>query len=368
MIKENSLPELKSSLYSRALPNGDLVLICTPHEPVLLPKPSPFQRGLLLVLDGGSDVDDIVRRLNGRGIDCSKRQVLEELNRLDEKLLLEDRSEEVAPPGDGAGQAGRYDRQMLFFAGRRKRGTAYSIEAQRRLANTHLAVFGLGGFGSHVLYQAVSLGIGCITAVDFDTVALTDLSRQCLYREQDVGRPKTDCAAERCRKLNGSMEYRFVRRKIASANDFVGLLKDVDLAVLAADSPREEIFEWMNAASYRMNTPVLYSLGVLQTFMLIGPLVVPGRTACLECAMPESYANPEDPVALHINGRHRHGVVVPTVMMATGIMMFEALKHLTGVEACRLYDRRLRLDLRTYETDFQEIARREECPYCGKGC
>lgn len=359
-----SRPELKRTLYCLAHAGGDLVIVCTPHEPVVLRSPSDVLKHLLTLLDGSRSVRQLREQLQQLGLTCTEAEVLDKLSRLDALLLLEDRTDESEESRVARDESNRYHRQMLFLAAAQSGGTAFSAEAQRRLSRTHLAVLGLGGFGSHIVYQAALMGFGKITAVDFDVAKSSDLNRQCLYAVSDVGRKKADAAADRCQQLNASVDYRFLDRRITGADDLTAVLEGVDLGILSADTPREKIFSWMNEAAYALGVPVLYALGILQTCFRVGPLVMPGQTACFDCSMAGRELVTGDPVAGFINGRNRGGVIVPTIMMATGLMMFEALKHLTGFAECALYNRRLLVDLNTYATRFEPFERRQECPYC----
>ena len=110
--------------------------------------------------------------------------------------------------------------------------------------------------------------------------------------------------------------------------------------------------------------PVLYTLGVTRHNLLIGPIVIPGRTPCFECSMPRPLSD-DHPVTEFINRRHRPGIVAPYVMIASGMMLNEALKHLTRYSESRLYGRRLVFDVTNLETKVEEIVSREDCPLCG---
>ncbi len=364
MLERTSKPSLKRSLYSVILPDGCLILMCTPEEPIILQNLSAFQRELLLLLDGTVTVEEIAAILSKKKVSCSTEEILKELNGFHDRLLLEDDSERAQPPTWDNEVMQRYDRQRLFFAAAKRNGYPYGVEVQKKLRDTHVVLFGLGGFGSHLFYQLTAMGIGRITAVDYDNVEYSNLNRQCLFRESDIGKAKLEVLREQSQFLNSLIDYNFINKKITSAADFLAIIKSSDLVILAADSPREHIFEWLNEASYKAKVPVLYSLGVTHSFARIGPLVVPGETGCFNCSMPEVHYN--DPLVRFINARHQHAVIVPSIMTACGIMMLEAIKHLTHFNPCRLYDQRIHFNLQTYEITFQKIERRETCPFCGK--
>lgn len=81
-------------------------------------------------------------------------------------------------------------------------------EGQRKLAEARVAIIGVGGLGSPAALYLTGAGIGTIGLVDSDTVSLSNLQRQILYTESEVGLPKTACAARRLSSLNSSITIR----------------------------------------------------------------------------------------------------------------------------------------------------------------
>ena len=76
---------------------------------------------------------------------------------------------------------------------------------QARMAQTRVLLVGVGGLGSPVAQYLVGMGIGTLGLVDDDVVSVSNLHRQILYSEQQVGKPKVACAAARLRGLNSEV-------------------------------------------------------------------------------------------------------------------------------------------------------------------
>ena len=112
-------------------------------------------------------------------------------------------------------EASRYDRQMRL--------PGVGADGQRRLRDAAVLVVGAGGLGSPVATYLAAAGVGRIGLVDFDTIDVSNLHRQPLYTEGDVGRLKVDVAAERLRALNPhvSIETHPVRFDAETALDLV---------------------------------------------------------------------------------------------------------------------------------------------------
>ena len=80
---------------------------------------------------------------------------------------------------------------------------------QKKLQNTKVAVAGLGGLGSLVAYELAGLGVGDILLVDKDKVSLSDLNRQFLYTEKDIGKEKAKAAWKRLREFNSEIKISY---------------------------------------------------------------------------------------------------------------------------------------------------------------
>ncbi|WP_171212098.1 HesA/MoeB/ThiF family protein [Ruegeria sp. HKCCA5426] len=121
----------------------------------------------------------------------------------------------------------RYARQTLL--------PEVGAEGQARLSDARVIVIGAGGLAAPVLPLLAGAGIGQITIVDGDTVALSNLHRQTLFAEADCGRPKAAVAAERCRALNGEINVIASEQALTSENA-ADLVAQADVVLDCADS------------------------------------------------------------------------------------------------------------------------------------
>ncbi|MEO8528691.1 MAG: ThiF family adenylyltransferase [Pseudolysinimonas sp.] len=112
----------------------------------------------------------------------------------------------------------------------------FGDDAQRRLAESHVLVIGAGGLGSAILPILAAAGVGILTVVDDDTVAESNLHRQTLHTDNDLGGAKAESAAERLRALAPEADIRVSTTRFVEGKTF-DILLDVDVLVDASDNP-----------------------------------------------------------------------------------------------------------------------------------
>jgi len=174
----------------------------------------------------------------------------------------------------------RYDRATGFFRWMDMSARASSWEPQARLRAARVTVLGVGGTGGIAALAMAASGVGQLHCVDPDVVELSNLSRQVIYTEDDLGAPKADAAVARLRRLNSDIRVTAQRLRVYGPQDVLSLARDCDVLLLSADRP-QEVRNWVNQACLAAGRPWVNS-------GYHGPLVqvtsfVPGQGACYEC-------------------------------------------------------------------------------------
>jgi len=108
-------------------------------------------------------------------------------------------------------------------------------EGQRRLLDAHVAVIGAGGIGSPVIQYLAAAGVGRLTVIDDDVVALSNLQRQTLFGAADIGALKTDTARRAVARLNEDVAFNGISDRLAPDNA-AALLRGADLVVDGCDN------------------------------------------------------------------------------------------------------------------------------------
>ncbi len=263
----------------------------------------------------------------------------------------------------------RYDRQLIYFAdladGRR------SAEwMQGRLAAATVVVLGCGGLGSWAASALGCAGVGRLVLIDGDTVELSNLNRQILYRERDVGEPKVDAAARALRAQNGELEVVAMRRRVEAPEDLDDVLgDDPDLLIATADWPPYELPRWVNEACARHGVAHV-GAGQFPPLVRVGPLVVPGRTPCLACL--ERATERDFPIYRELStlrsARTPPAATLGAASALVGSMLaMDAIHLITGGSEPASLGRALTVDLRTMAVEREEVAFDEGCGVCGGG-
>ncbi|MGN0048265.1 MAG: HesA/MoeB/ThiF family protein [Bacteroides sp.] len=121
----------------------------------------------------------------------------------------------------------RYDRQMRL--------PQWGAEGQARLRRARVLVVGVGGLGSPIALYLAGAGVGTLGLVDADTVSLSNLQRQVLYTESEVGQPKVECAARRLQALNSEVKVEPHNCRL-TADNAADIIRHYDVVVDACDN------------------------------------------------------------------------------------------------------------------------------------
>jgi molybdopterin/thiamine biosynthesis adenylyltransferase len=148
---------------------------------------------------------------------------------------------------------------------------------QEKLFSSRVFVAGAGALGCEVAKDLAMMGVGRLIIADYDKVELSNLSRQLLFRDSDIGREKAEAAAERLRELNPHVEVESHDKDIRELGEDVYRSSDVLLSCLDNWASRR----WFNSMAVSLEKPLID--GGINGFYGNVQIVIPGKTACLEC-------------------------------------------------------------------------------------
>jgi adenylyltransferase/sulfurtransferase len=189
----------------------------------------------------------------------------------------------------------------------------FGEDGQERLKKANIFIAGAGGLGSPVsIYLAVA-GVGTITIIDMDVVEETNLNRQILHYDRDIGRKKTTSAEEKLQELNPDIIINAIDKKIDASNA-KKLVGNADGIVDAMDNYPTRYL--LNDVAIAKQIPFFH--GGIRGFYGQATTIIPGTTPCLKCIFPK--APPKE--------------VFPVIGVTAGIIgtiqSNEVIKYLTG--------------------------------------
>ena len=231
----------------------------------------------------------------------------------------------------------RYKRQTMLFGD----------EGQERLKKAHIFVAGAGGLGSPVsIYLAVA-GVGTLTVVDKDVVDQSNLNRQILHNQADIGKKKVASAEEKLTSLNPDIRVKVIDTTIDGTNA-ARLIGKAEGIVDAMDNYPTRYL--LNDIALEKKIPLFH--GAIRGFYGQATTIVPGKTACLRCIFP--CAPPKE--------------VFPVVGVTPGVIgtiqANEVIRYLVGTGDL-LANRLLIWDGMSSRTEEIAVVRNPVCPACG---
>jgi molybdopterin/thiamine biosynthesis adenylyltransferase len=238
-----------------------------------------------------------------------------------------------------ASERERYDRQIMIGE--------IGEEGQERLKRSRVVIAGGGGLGSPIAIYLAVAGVGMIRMIDHDRVTLSNLNRQILHWEEDIGREKVDSAGSKLRRLNSAVTVETVAETITESN-VTRLVQDCDVVVDAMDNLPTRYL--LNRCAVERKMPFFH--GAVHGFEGRTMTILPGETACLRCM----YRGPVPQEKFPVIG------VAPAVIGS--IQATEVIKYLVG--AGNLLTNRLLVydGLRMTFNEFA-VGRNPDCDHCG---
>lgn len=234
----------------------------------------------------------------------------------------------------------RYDRQI------RIKGLGKS--GQSKLKKARVMVVGAGGLGCPASLYLVAAGIGHVAVVDKETVELSNLNRQILHWNDDIGRPKGISMMEKLRQLNPDVTVETVQ-KIVTTGNARQLVKGFTVVVDALDNWRTRFL--LNKACVKEKIPFVHA-GVHALYGQI-TTILPGKGPCLQCILPK--IPPEE---------EKFPVLGATAGTLGLLEALETIKIITGLGE-PLVGRMLHFDGETMSFQEIRVERRRNCPVCG---
>lgn len=201
----------------------------------------------------------------------------------------------------------RYERQTML--------PEIGTEGQKKLQKAKVLIVGTGGLGSPIALYLTGAGVGTLGLIDDDTVSLNNLHRQVLYTEAEVGRRKTEQAAERLRSLNSEVQFRTYSCRLTKDNA-AAIIAEYDIVADACDNFATRYL--LSDTCTALNKPYVY--GAIQGFC--------GQVSVFCCGeQPRTYRDlyTDEEATLRMPPPHK-GVVGMTPAVVGSVQAHEVMK------------------------------------------
>ncbi len=238
----------------------------------------------------------------------------------------------------------RYDRQMML--------PNFGYEGQLKLEQAKVLIVGVGALGSSCAFYLAGAGVGTLGLMDFDTVEISNLHRQIIHNQLNIGQLKVDSAAEKLAALNSTIRI-ITYPEIADEESIAIIAKSYDVVVDATDNFESKFL--INDVCVCYGIPFVH--GGIREYDGQLMTVIPGQSACYRCVFRIQPVESGNLKPL--------GVFGPAPGVIGTLQAAEVIKLLTGVG--RLITNRLWvMTLLTMNCREVIVERCLACQSCGK--
>ena len=238
------------------------------------------------------------------------------------------------------------------------------------IRNSFVMIIGLGSVGTWVSQCLCMSGVKHFILVDGDKVELSNLHRQSGFKESDIGRLKVDAFTESLQEM-ADVDVVGVQDVLDRSFFDRHSFEKIDLIINCADFPSvDETSRIVGMYSMAKGIPHIVGGGYNLHQTLIGQVVIPNKTACMECFrlnLDEMNGIDSSNITKLNKKTRKVGSFPPLSAIASSIAANEAIKILAKLyKALTMTEKRAEFSLKTLNFKFVEMTRRNDCPWCGK--
>lgn len=202
----------------------------------------------------------------------------------------------------------RYNRNILI--------NEIGKDGQKKLLESRVLIAGAGGLGSTVIANLAAVGIGNIGMVDNDFLEISNLNRQYIHKFNNIGKIKVDSAKDWVQNFNPDVNVEIYHTRLNEQN-YEQIVKDYDFIIDCFDSYKSKFL--LNRIAIESGKILVHG-GVTEFYGQV-TTIVPGKTACLACIIPD----------YDVNSYVVKGVISPAVTTIASIESLEAVKQILGI-------------------------------------
>ncbi|CAM2979118.1 molybdopterin-synthase adenylyltransferase MoeB [Vibrio diazotrophicus] len=238
----------------------------------------------------------------------------------------------------------RYNRQIIL--------KAFDFEGQEALKQSSILILGAGGLGCASSQYLATAGIGKLTLIDDDKVELSNLQRQVLHHDADIGKLKVESAAQALKELNPELEIVTVAKRLTD-EALLSLVQDHDLVLDASDNV--DTRNQLNRLCYQTKTPLVSGAAIRMEGQVSVFTYQDQQEPCYQCLSALFGSNALSCVEA--------GVMAPVVGIIGAVQAMEAIKVIAGLGK-PIQGKILMLDAMTMSWREMKLMKQPHCPTC----
>lgn len=226
-------------------------------------------------------------------------------------------------------------------------------KGQLKLKRSRVLIIGMGGLGCPSAQYLAASGIGSLTIVDNDVIELSNLQRQILYCDDDLGSTKVDSAKSSLQAINPHCQINVINKSVFDI-DLPILLDEVDVVLDCTDNPKTRLFinqSCVDAGVFLVSASAIQGAGQLVAFDFSVP-----SSPCYQCIFPES--------AEQTMNCSTSGVLSPLLGVMGSLQATEAIRIILGIS--NNLNKLTLFDAWSMETRSFKVVKSPNCSVCGQ--
>ena len=296
---------------------------------ILEPKSEQDLFSILTKKFGNSEVEQCLRSLESEGV----------VERYDESYLNQ-----------------RYGKQISFLS-ELTNSWEEAVRLQEKLQRTKVALFGVGGIGTWMVNGLYQIGIGEIRITDPDTIDMSNLNRQLYFTSEDIGKPKVEVI----KKKIPDAKIITSRKWVSEGEDLEEITNECDFLVNCTDIPSvADTTRIIDKYARKGSQPYLVSGGYNLHLGMVGPIIIPGKTACFDCFLDSQKKRDNLSSLIKIKDIEQTGNLGPIAGAIANLQVMEIFKFLTKKGTYNT-NRFAEIDFLDFSLSWVDYTKREGC-------
>lgn len=307
--------KIKDSLYILRDSENDYIFISTATRRIKKFQVDSLVKEVISSLESETLESDLIKRL-------SSKYKIEDIN-----LCLQALEKEgIIRKYEKDFKKGKDYRQLLFLD-ELTNSQEETLELQKKIENSKIAVFGVGGIGTWIVNGLYQIGVGEIRIIDPDVVEETNFNRQLFFDSHDIGKYKVDVVNA---KLKNANLVPF-KKRVEPQQNLEEVISGCNFLVNCADFPSVvETTRIINKYAFKKKIPYCVSGGYNLHLGMVGPIIIPEKTKTFDDFI--EYQKRMDPLKdlEKIREIKQTGNLGPIAGAIANIQVMEIFKYLTG--------------------------------------